>query len=107
FNGIQRNMFLLTTAWAVTKPLEPNQPETEKNLLITIAFDNETSGIYGIQIEANITNDLCQFRVRMTLWEKIQQVWKEVDVDYCNNLIRSMPERIRDVIEAQSGYTKW
>ena len=27
------------------------------------------------------------------LWEKIQLVWEEIDVDYCTNLIRSMPER--------------
>jgi len=41
------------------------------------------------------------------LWEKMQLVWEEIDVDYCTNLIRSMPERICDVIKAHGGYTRW
>src|SRR5215216_1071098 len=41
------------------------------------------------------------------LWNKIQQVWKEFDVETCTNLIRSMPERIHDVIKARGGYTRW
>ncbi|CAJ0922300.1 14878_t:CDS:2 [Entrophospora sp. SA101] len=41
------------------------------------------------------------------LWNKIQQVWFEIDVETCTNLIHSMPERIHDVIKAQGGYTRW
>jgi len=41
------------------------------------------------------------------LWIKIQQVWQEIDVDTCTNLIHSMPERIHDVIKARGGYTRW
>ena len=37
------------------------------------------------------------------LWIKIQQVWQ----DTCTNLIRSMPERIHDVIKARGGYIRW
>jgi transposase len=41
------------------------------------------------------------------LWEKIQKVWQAIDVETCMRLIRSMPERIRDVIRARGGYTRW
>ena len=41
------------------------------------------------------------------LWEKIQVVWEQIDVETCTNLIRSMPERVRDVIRARGGYTRW
>ena len=41
------------------------------------------------------------------LWNKIQQVWLEIDVETCTNLIHSMPERIHDVIKARGGYTRW
>jgi hypothetical protein len=41
------------------------------------------------------------------LWEKVQQVWNEMDIDFCIKLIQSMPERIKDVIKARGGYVKW
>ena len=48
-----------------------------------------------------------QISSKEDLWNKIQQVWKEFDVETCTNLIRSMPERIHDVIKARGGYTRW
>jgi hypothetical protein len=33
------------------------------------------------------------------LWENLKIVWDGIEVDYCNKLIDSMPERINDVIK--------
>src|SRR6185503_11986753 len=41
------------------------------------------------------------------LWNKIQQVWNEIDVEFCLRLIDTMPQRIADVLKARSGYTWW
>ena len=40
------------------------------------------------------------------LWDKIQGIWNEIEVDVCTNLIESMPRRINDVIKAKGGYMK-
>jgi transposase len=41
------------------------------------------------------------------LWEKLQDVWKGVELDFCVKLIETMPERVRDVLKAKGGYTRW
>jgi hypothetical protein len=41
------------------------------------------------------------------LWNKVGDVWEDIDVNTCIKLIETMPERIRDVIRAKGGYTKW
>ena len=41
------------------------------------------------------------------LWNKIQQVWNEIDVEFCLRLIDTMPQRIADVLKARGGYTRW
>ena len=41
------------------------------------------------------------------LWDKMQDVWNEIDTEVCLNLIDTMPERIKDVIGAKGGYTRW
>ena len=41
------------------------------------------------------------------LWEAIQKVWVEMDMDYLNKLIESMPQRVMDVYKAKGGYTEW
>ena len=35
------------------------------------------------------------------LWEKLQIAWNSVDIDFCERLIESMPERIKEVIQAK------
>ena len=40
------------------------------------------------------------------LWDKIQDIWNEIEVNVCMKLIESMPRRINDVIKAKGGYTK-
>jgi transposase len=40
---------------------------------------------------------------RDELWEKLQIAWNSVDIDFCERLIESMPERVREVIQAKGG----
>jgi len=41
------------------------------------------------------------------LWNKIQLMWSQMDTDFCLKLIDTMPQRIKDVLKANGGYTKW
>ena len=43
------------------------------------------------------------------LWERIQEVWDDLidDVDYWQNLSRSMPRRIRSVLDMNGGHTRY
>ena len=41
------------------------------------------------------------------LWEKLQDVWNGVELEFCTKLINTMPMRILDVLKAKGGYTKW
>jgi len=41
------------------------------------------------------------------LWEKIQDVWNEIKVEDCTKLINTMPQRIKAVLRARGGYTRW
>ena len=37
------------------------------------------------------------------MWNKIQQVWNEIDIDFCLKLIDTMPQWINDVLKAGGG----
>ena len=52
------------------------------------------------QLPGNITS-------KDDLWDKIQLVWNQIDVDFCLKLIDTMPQRIKDVLKAGGGYTDW
>lgn len=41
------------------------------------------------------------------LWEKIQVVWQNIEVEYVQKLIRTMPTRVDDLLAAKGGYTRW
>jgi hypothetical protein len=41
------------------------------------------------------------------LWNKIQQIWNEINIDTYANLIHSMPERICNIIKVKGSYTRW
>jgi transposase len=41
------------------------------------------------------------------LWDKIQTVWNNIEVNVCTKLIETMPERIKDVYLVKGGYTRW
>ncbi|CAB5191505.1 unnamed protein product [Rhizophagus irregularis] len=52
------------------------------------------------QLPGNITS-------KDDLWDKVQLVWNQIDVDFCLKLIDTMPQRIKDVLRAGGGYTEW
>lgn len=41
------------------------------------------------------------------LWLKFERIWNEVDSELCKKLVHSMPDRIRSVIKARGGHTKY
>lgn len=41
------------------------------------------------------------------LWEELQDIWNTIDPDVCIKLIETMPDRVRDVLKAHGGYTRW
>jgi transposase len=41
------------------------------------------------------------------LWDRVQEVWETIEVEYCRTLIESMPDRIRAVLKAKGGYTRY
>jgi transposase len=43
----------------------------------------------------------------LELWERIQVEWEKIPVDYCQKLISSMPRRIKAVLRAKGGHTKY
>jgi len=44
---------------------------------------------------------------RDDLWEKIQVVWQNIEVEFVQKLIRTMPTRVVDLLAAKGGYTRW
>lgn len=41
------------------------------------------------------------------LWNRIQEIWNEVDPSVCSNLIKSMPSRLAAVLKAKGKWTKY
>jgi DDE superfamily endonuclease len=41
------------------------------------------------------------------LWERVEHEWDNIDPNICRKLIESMPMRIKVVIKAHGGYTKY
>ncbi len=41
------------------------------------------------------------------LWQRIEEQWEMFTADDCRSLIDTMPQRIRDVIKAKGGPTRW
>ena len=41
------------------------------------------------------------------LWDAIQKIWIEMDIEFLDKLIESMPKRINDVISVKEGYIRW
>ena len=47
------------------------------------------------------------FGTKDELWDQIQVEMEERNKELCRKLIGTMPERVRDVIKANGGYTRW
>ena len=41
------------------------------------------------------------------LWERVVEVWNNIEPEVCQNLIESMPRRLEAVIKAKGGNTKY
>lgn len=41
------------------------------------------------------------------LWERIQDIWTKIPIEYIQNLYRSMPERMSEVVRVRGGNTKY
>ena len=41
------------------------------------------------------------------LWERVQVEWEKIPASECQKLIESMPRRVKAVIKAKGGYTKY
>ncbi|GBC07227.1 hypothetical protein RclHR1_07310019 [Rhizophagus clarus] len=48
-----------------------------------------------------------EIRGKDALWEHVSQIWNKMALEACTKLIKSMPERIQDVINAKGDYTRW
>ena len=41
------------------------------------------------------------------IWERVAEVWNNIEPEVCQNLIESMPRRVEAVIKARGGNTKY
>ncbi len=41
------------------------------------------------------------------VWERVAEVWDNIEPEVCQNLIESMPRRVGAVIKAKGGHTKY
>jgi transposase len=59
------------------------------------------------EIDRRMRRSSAGFHTQDQLWDAVQKAWVEMDIEFLNRLIESMPERIDDVIRANGGYTRW
>jgi len=43
----------------------------------------------------------------LELWECVSREWEDIPASVCQNLVESMPRRVRAVLRAKGGYTKY
>ena len=43
----------------------------------------------------------------LQLWERVQKEWDAIPPAVCQNLIESMPRRVKALLRAKGGYTKY
>ena len=41
------------------------------------------------------------------LWQRVQEVWNNIPIEVCHNLVESMPQRIQAVKKAKGGHTRY
>jgi len=59
------------------------------------------------KVDKHLRNNSNPAYNRDTLWENLKSAWDSIETNYCNKLINTMPERVKDVIKARGGYTRW
>ena len=45
--------------------------------------------------------------IKAQLTERLRQVWWSIDEEFLETLIRSMPDRVREILDARGWYTKY
>jgi hypothetical protein len=40
-------------------------------------------------------------------WKRVEVKWEKIAVKECQTLVKSMPKRVRAVLKAKGGYTKY
>ena len=48
-----------------------------------------------------------QIKNKEDLWDKLQDIWNNIEIEKCIKLIETVPKRINDIIKAKGGYTQW
>jgi len=43
----------------------------------------------------------------LELWKCVSRKWEAISASVCQNLVESMPRRVRAVLRAKGGYTKY
>ena len=41
------------------------------------------------------------------LWDKLQVIWNNIELETCTKLIETMTERVDDLFSQKGGYTRW
>ena len=41
------------------------------------------------------------------MWAKFERVWDAIPTNFCEELINSMPKRVKALIKARGGHTKY
>ena len=59
----------------------------------------------------HIKKQLCKYETLAKgvweIWERVSEVWENIEPEVCQNLIESMPRRLEAVIKAKGGHTKY
>ncbi|CAJ0921889.1 unnamed protein product, partial [Mesorhabditis belari] len=48
-----------------------------------------------------------QFSSKDELWDKVQEIWKSISPRTLEELVASMPSRMKEIIKAQGGPTRY
>lgn len=46
-------------------------------------------------------------RIKAVIIDAVEKAWEVVGEDYLESLMKSMPQRVADVIQVDAGYTKY
>jgi len=59
------------------------------------------------EMKNRLQKSTIQIKNKEDLWDKIQDIWNNIEVKTCIKLIETMPQRINNIIKAKGGYTCW
>ena len=84
----------------------------EDNNIIVIHWPAQSPGLNPIEhLWFYIKHKLLQYNVPAKgvheLWERVVKEWNEIPPEVCQGLIKSMPRRVKAVIKANGGHTKY